>query len=643
MTHTSYPAADARRVGFRLHLRGEYVAASEVYDAADLDGASDADLGTFYAAAAATRWAMGEVEGCRELVGRALEHAERSEDDEALGWTWVTQGLLATLDGDTQAEGYAFSRAARHAARAADLTTEARLFNNLAHRLTLRGHHEQAIIQLERAFALLTRHPDAETARLIDPQLRENYGRALRGLGRNDEALAQFDQARRRWLELGAPQARRSLLCIADTHAAMGNASRAASAYREVVRLSDTSALHSLVPALAGLARVTVVDDPDECDDALDRVLDLSSRIAPVTVQLAAGWVALARGNHALATAYGREAERAAGRQESGPGQAEALELLSLASGLDRPDGRLAEARLMWVESEDAVRRSINDVLLARRGSDVAAERAARARLRALGVRDDADRIAGALLVIGEPARAEVAVHTLGAFSVTRDGRRVALAEWPTPRSRHLLQVLAAALGHPVSGVVAARRAWDGPASQDCLAEVVEELRTVLDPMRLHPRHHFVELDGDSVRLDPQTVAVDALDFATDARFALACAADGSPRAAELLESAAALHTGRFLDGAPDHDWVRTVRARMFQLSQQVRHTLVAQWRSEPSRAVPWLVGLVHDDPYDREAQLGLVRALSAAGRPSEAERYFNEYSHLMEEAGTPVGPLPTP
>jgi len=637
MTHTSYPAAEARRLGFRLHLRGEYTAAWAIYDTADLEGAGDADLGTFYAAAASTRWAVGDIEGCRALVELAREHAERSQDDEALGWAWVTRGLLATLDGDPQAEGHAFACAARHAARAGDLTTEARLFNNLGHRLTLRGHHEQAIIQLERAFARLTQHPDAETARLFDPQLRENYGRALRGLGRYDEALAQFDHARRRWLELGAPQARRAMLCVADTHAAMGNASRAASAYREVIRASeDGSALHSLVPALAGLARVTVIDDPDECDDAMERVLNLSSRIAPITVQLAAGWVALARGNSTRAVAHGREAEREAGRQESAPGQAEALELLSLAASPDRPDGRLAEARMMWVESEDEVRRSINDVLLARRSGDAPAERAARGRLRSLGVRDDADRIAGALLAIGEPPRPGVEVHTLGAYSVTRDGHRITPAEWPTPRSRALLQVLAAALGHPVSGSVAARRAWGGSAEE--VAEVVEELRSVLDPMHVHPRHHYVDLDADMVVLDPRTVCIDAVDFATDARFALACADDGSPRAAELLESAAALHTGRFLDGAPDHDWVRTARARMFRLSQQVRHALVAQWLSEPARAVPWLVGLVHDDPSDREAQLGLVRALSASGRGSEAERYSSEYSRRMSEAGAPAG-----
>lgn len=643
MPDTGHPVLDARKRGFRLHLRGEFIAASEVYESADLQDADDAELAIFHAAAASTAWARGDVEDCRRRVEHAIEHAERSQDDEALGWAWVTRGLLATLDGDTHLEGLAFARAARHAAKAGDLITQARLFNNLAHRLTVRGYNEQAIIQLERAFALLAQQPDPEIAGLIDAQLRENYGRALRGLGRNDEALAQFDQARRRWLEVGAPQSRRALLCIADTNAALGNASRAASAYREVIRGSDAgSALHSLVPALAGLARVTVVDDPEECDQALDQALYLPSPVAPVVVHLAAGWVAMARGKRALATHHGREAEREAGRQESAPGQAEALELLSLAESLDRPDGRLAEARMMWVESNDAVRCGINDVMLARRAGDAGAERAARARLRSLGVREDACRIAGPLLVLGEPQRGDVEVHTLGAFSVTRDGERVTAAQWSTPRSRTLLQALTASLGHPVSDAVLARRVWDGSPEAGPLRDVVEELRDVLDPSGLHPRDHYVDSDGEVVWLDSRTVSVDAHDFASEATFALTCAAEGAPRAGAALESAAALHTGRFLDGSPDLDWVRTTRARLFQLSQQVRHALVAHWHEQPARAVPWLVGLVHDDPYDHDAQVGLARALSAAGRSSEAERYYLEYAREMERAGTTVAPMPT-
>lgn len=643
-TVTSYPAGEASRIGFRLHLRGDFAAAAEVYDNALLVGAEDVDLAMFYAAAASTSWAQGDVEGCRSRVTLALAHAERSGDDEALGWAWASKALLAAFDGEPHVEGQAFALASRHAARAGDITTQVRIFNNLGHRLTNRGHHEEAIRQLERAFALLAQHPDPDTAVLIDAQLRENYGRALRGLGRCNEALAQFDQARRRWLGVGAPQARRALLCVADTHAALGNASRAASAYREVIRLSaDSSALHSLVPALAGLARTTVVDDPEECDRALNQVLDLSARVAPVEVHLAAGWVALARGMRAVAARHGREAEREAGRQEESTGLADALELLSLALNPDRSDGRLAEARMIWIENHDALRSCINDVILARRSGDTTAERQARAQLRALGVRDDSGRIAGPLLVLGTGPRARVEVHTLGTFSVTREGHAVSAAEWASTDARRLLQILAGSRGRGISRAELTRRLWPaGDVPVDGLATAIENLRLVLDPSEEHDPSDLVYLDADVVSIESRVVSVDATTFESAARFALAAAAEGSPSAAELLESAAALYTGRFLDGEEEADWLLTTRSELSQLCRRVRHALARERAGQPESAVPVLVGLVQDDPYDGVAQVALARALTEAGRPLEAARYYTEYATRMLEAGRIPEPMPT-
>lgn len=634
---TRYRAPEARRIGFQLHLRGQTSEAAEVYDAALLDGADATELALFYAAAASTSWARGDLETCRTRTALAMTNAERSGDDEALGWAWMAQALLSTLDGDPHAEGYAFSRASRYATRAQDTVTQVRIFVNLSDRLTAMGNYEQAITQLERAFALLDEHPDP----LIEALARENLGRALLGLGRLDEALEQFEQERRRWLDVGAPQLRVALLGIGDTNLALGNASQAASAYREVIRLSENGIdPHSLVPALAGLARATVVDDPEECDRALDRALDQSVKIAPVAVYLAAGWVALARGMHNVAVTHGREAEREAGKRQDTGGMAEALELLSLAANPDRRDGRLAEAQMMWIANGDVVRSTTSDVVLARRAGDLGAERAARARLRSLGVHDDTGRIAGPLLVLGTAPKAEVELHTLGAFSVTREGRRIGDAEWRSPGAHRLLQLLAARLGGHIHLRDAAALAR-APEEMEALIDDLEELRTTLDPARAHPRHHYVDLDGDVISLDSRTVSVDAIDFRSDAQFALACAADGSPRAAELLESAAALHSGRFLDDV-DEEWANAPREELAQLSRSVRQALAEQWSHQPERAVPWLVGLVHDDPYDSTAQLALVRALGAAGRPSEAARYYAQYTQRMREVGGTAEPMPS-
>src|SRR5690606_23851172 len=88
-----------------------------------------------------------------------------------------------------------------------------------------------------------------------------------------------------------------------------------------------------------------------------------------------------------------------------------------------------------------------------------------------------------------------------------------------------------------------------------------------------------------------------------------------------LLERAAALHTGRFLDDV-EADWAEGTREELARLSREVRRTLAAHWSSCPERAVPWLVGLVHEDPTDSGAQLALVRALGAVGRRRERTRH---------------------
>lgn len=639
---TPYPAADATRIGFRLHLRGDFSAADAAFRAAVTEGASESDLAVLHAAAASTSWALGDVDTCRARSALAHELAERSGDDRALGWAWVSRALHATLDGDAFAEGHAFLQAARHAARAGDTLTQTRIFANLGHRLTTKGHHQEALKQLDRAFNLLLGATDAEEASLIEAQLRENYGRALRGLGRCREALAEFESARRLWLEAGAPQVRRALLALADTNLVLGSASRAASAYREVIQLSEgANALQSLAPALAGLARATVVDDPEECDRALQRVLDMPSGVAPVVVHLAAGWVALARGMRQVAIGHGREAEREAGRQEDETGLGEALELISLAMSPDRNDGRVAEARMIWIENEDALRIVTSEVILARRSGDLVAERDARARLRSLGVRGDTDRIAGPLMALGREPSAAVEIHTLGAFGMTRNGARVGPAAWPNQDSFTLLKILLSCLGRGISRAEVVRRLWpDGALPVDGLTRAVEDLRTVLDPHGHRARDEWVRVDADVVTLDPLEVVIDAVAFERAARFSLSAFEQKLPRTAEHLEVAAALYTGAFLEGE-DARWVIATREGLAALHRRVRQALVEQRGTDPEQVVPWLIGLVQEDPYDGDTHLELVRALTAADRPSEASRSYAAYTMRMAEVGRAAEPMP--
>ena len=69
----------------------------------------------------------------------------------------------------------------------------------------------------------------------------------------------------------------------------------------------------------------------------------------------------------------------------------------------------------------------------------------------------------------------------------------------------------------------------------------------------------------------------------------------------ERLELATAGYTGHHLEDDPYEDWSTEVRDELHSLSTEVKRELVAQLAASehPERAIPWLVGLVADDPYD--------------------------------------------
>ena len=77
-------------------------------------------------------------------------------------------------------------------------------------------------------------------------------------------------------------------------------------------------------------------------------------------------------------------------------------------------------------------------------------------------------------------------------------------------------------------------------------------------------------------------------------------------------------------------------------MSTEVKRELVAQLAAgdHPERAIPWLVGLVADDPYDEASHRDLVAALARAGRHGEARRYHRSYASRMQELGADATPL---
>ncbi|HEX6150221.1 BTAD domain-containing putative transcriptional regulator [Nocardioides sp.] len=631
------PAAAAWRFGVAHHQRGEFSQAVAWFAAAATTDADPVDRARLLAAHASARWAQGDAQRSRQLADDALVAARDAGDDAALAAAWVSQALVCALEGDRAANQHAYQRALAHATAADDVITLVRVHNNLGSMHNEEGRYDAALRHLDQSITIAERGG----AGLVGPLANINRAEALLGLGRLDEALTEVEPAREVFRAAGSPMLAFALSIEGDAQRIRGNAARAQAAYREAVeRAESTGNAQVLVSALAGLARATVADDPAAATAFAKRAVDEPAALGDVRAIQAAGWVALAQHELESAESWAQRAAAEAGRRHDLPELADALELRALArwTATGRPDEAmplLAEAAEIWLETGSAIRSAVSRVLTARLTGDRGAEELGRQALHALGVRADAYVIAGPLREIGMATAPAVAVRTLGSFAVVVEGVTVRTSDWPSRKSRELVQVLAARRGRAMSRTALAELLWPGVRdTSGRLSVALSTARAVLDPGRRHDPDTYLASDRSQARLDPDTVSIDVVEFDRLGRAALDAARSGAADAVPLLQAAASLHPAPFLDDETHGDWAEEVRDDLLRLSVEVKRTLAARLAAgpDPGRAVPWLMAVLADDPYDEPAHVDLVRLLARTRRHGEARRAYRAYAARMAD-----------
>ena len=173
------------------------------------------------------------------------------------------------------------------------------------------------------------------------------------------------------------------------------------------------------------------------------------------------------------------------------------------------------------------------------------------------------------------------------------------------------------------------------------LSVALSHLRSTLDPERRHGTDHFLRAGRDHLHLDLEHVAVDVVDFQRAAETALRAHRDGDPRAARMLETAASLHTGAFLESEPAEEWSATLQEHVEQVGRALIEALAdLHARGEdPAAAVPWLARLLAMDPYDEPTYRAVISTLWRLGRYGESRRFHRTYALRMRELGAPVHP----
>lgn len=643
-TGADLPASAAWRMGLGRHLRGEYLLAQALYEAAGPQPAGGiTDRAILLAAHASSLWAQGKADQANECADAALHLAKESGDDRALAHAWVAQALLNAHRGDRVANLRAYELALDHADRAGDTVIVVRVRSNLGSLHCEEGRYSLALEELDQLLTLA----ETEEAGIIGALANINRGEALYGLGRLDEALAEVHIARQKYRAAESPMLDFALLLEADITRLRGNSVRAESLYRETLASVEQSAnAQLLATTLAGLSRTLISDDPAAASELSRRALSQPNALGDARALLSAGWVAHAVDDATFAQECASKAIAEAGRRHDLTALADGLELRAAIADTSGDDADVAalldEAASAWQETGDVIRIAINRLLRARHAKDRGGEAAARSTLNGLGIRVDASRIAGPLHAAGQVTPPLVAIRTLGAFSVAINGEPLSTSAWPSRKSRALVKILASSRRRAISRAALSEILWPGvPDTSARLSVILSTTRTLFDPERRYPSDHFLVTTKDDVRLNLDTVGCDIAEFEELANAGLLARREGSPDALAILQAAAVRYPAPFLAEEVDSDWAAEARERLQWLSADVKRGIVellhAQGESES--AIGWLVALVSDDSYDEAAHLDLVRSLVRSRRHGEAARAYSAYERRMRELG--VEPTP--
>jgi ATP/maltotriose-dependent transcriptional regulator MalT/DNA-binding SARP family transcriptional activator len=638
------PAALAWRLG-RIHFdRGDHAKALETYARGRYSGADGGDDALLLAWTASAYWGQGDLDECVRLAQQALNVAAAGREPLALAVAHYVL-MLAALGGDAAAADLHFRSGLDAAERAGDPQLIVRLRANRASQLQQQGAYGEALEQLGAAIGL------AEVAGgpgLAFPLLKR--GEAYLYLGRLDEAVADFRAAESIYKRFGSLRVARALTDLGDVYLERGDLALARAVLEQAIELGrEANDAPVLAYAQASLARVLALDDPERAATLAREAVAVARKtgFGLESVLLAAGWVALARGARAEA---GRLAEEAAGRARTHlarPALAEALALAALAA----PDpaaeaARLREAAEIFREIESPIAEAQAELALGTVTAGSAGRAActrARRRLEAAGVRVRAAAGAAGVLASLPPEQAPpLAIRTLGAFAVLRDGQAVAISEWKSRKARDLLKILVARRGRPVPRDVFLELLWPGEEPEKLsnrLSVALSTLRAVLDPGGRFDPDEFVTGDRSAIRLELEHVAVDVEEFLNESAAALRLRAAGRlDEARSRLEYAESCYAGDFLEEDAYADWAVPLREEARAMYIGAARTLAGEAGPAGTR---YLLRILERDPYDEEAHLSLVAVLATAGAHGEARRAYRRYVACMEEIGVEAVPFP--
>ncbi len=152
-----------------------------------------------------------------------------------------------------------------------------------------------------------------------------------------------------------------------------------------------------------------------------------------------------------------------------------------------------------------------------------------------------------------------------------------------------------------------------------------------------------IRFTGGRYTLDhTMPLSFDVADFEEKTRRAHQRAEIDPGTAATLLEQAADLYRGDFLEGFSGGEWIfiRQQELREIHVESQLLLGRLLTERDENSRAARAYRRAIAHDPYSAEAHAGLIRAYSRHGERARALRHYQDLEHTLRRD---LGATPSP
>lgn len=444
-----FTPALARRIGRIRQVAGDIAGAADLYARTKRDGSQPVDEAIMVGQMAAVHWLRGDIDRARTVVDEAVALAEACGDESALANAYATAAMIAERDGDFVANDEYTDRASAAATAGGDLIQLTRIRINRSQRLLQHGNFADALVEIDEALRLTE---VTGTGGWFGSIARTNRGWAYRGLGRFDEALAEFGLARDFWHAAGSDLVAYAKIGLGATYLDRGDVESADAELTAALGIGERSGDHQAMTGLATLARARYATDPAAAWRLIERSLATALGHWRNWALLTVGWLALCEGDATTATKQAAETMANLERFPDPCAVAEATELGALAmTDHAQAVAALADAQRQWARIGNPVFVNRTAVALAHRAgtSIVAAE----ARLRAIGVRPAAATAAGPLRVVGAFAYVTTDTDRLRFVAAAREALARFDEDTDVRRARaELTDAMALLAGTPTSG-----------------------------------------------------------------------------------------------------------------------------------------------------------------------------------------------